>query len=907
MKKLFFLIALALSPVMTFAQTPTGCVLFYGSGLQDSSGNLESAGTITLAPVNATGQPISYRSACKVAGQASARPVTANVVHGAYALYLPDTTLTSPANICFSGTAIDTATGYSLLGPGYTCIQPHGTATGSGDWCQASACDFDLYSPSLSTLAIIQTGPTGPQGATGPTGATGATGTAATIAVGATTTGAAGSNATVTNTGTSSAAVLAFTVPQGAMGATGATGATGTAATVTVGTTTTGAAGSSATVTNTGTSSAAVLAFTVPQGATGATGAAGTIAVGTVSSGTAAVTNVGTPSAAILNFTFPAGGSGTLTNLSAGTWPSWLTPTITNPTTTPSVAVAASAIPNSALANTATTVNGQTCTLGSTCTAAAAAGTLTGATLASGVTGSSLVSAAGGTFGTAAFTATSAYDASGAAATALSSAEAYSANASNLASGTVAAARLPNPTASTLGGVESLASTSHKYLTSISTSGVPAVAQPLSADLSDLGSASGAAQLNASGYLPTAQGGTGEASLTGPRYANGASADTVATSAQLRAAIGAGIYDASGAATTALGNAVALSQAANTIIGNPTAATASLMAMAMPSCSTSGVSALTWITNTGFGCNSISASLSFPQTAGGTINSGGVLFANSGTQLSVSAAGAAGAIMKWGGAATAPGSSGLSESGSVLTNTDTETISSVGGASLPSLLFSGAPYTSGTSTTNFPKLFFQSGSPMAVSTFSTGGTYAGINSPYGFTGDYLAFFQNGYPMIRMNSGGGGYGYISLYGNNGAQNVTISIAANNTLELNNGGPGFFLLSSIGNANGTTLTAGTAAGSSPTIACVTSHGGCSSLSGTVSLTTGTSPTTGVLMTITASTHQVLPDCTANIVLSSSPYTAATNFLWSYTTSLWTLNIGSALSASTAYTISYTCLGF
>lgn len=54
---------------------------------------------------------------------------------------------------------------------------------------------------------------------------------------------------------------------------------------------------------------------------------------------------------------------------------------------------------------------------------AAAAGTLTGTTLASNVVNSSLTSAAGGTFGTAAFTAASAYDVAGAAATALTSAQ----------------------------------------------------------------------------------------------------------------------------------------------------------------------------------------------------------------------------------------------------------------------------------------------------------------------------------------------------------------------------------------------------------------------------------------------------------------------------------------------------
>lgn len=57
--------------------------------------------------------------------------------------------------------------------------------------------------------------------------------------------------------------------------ASGTEGPQGDAATITVGTVTTGAAGSSASVTNSGTSGAAVLDFTIPRGDTGASGGAG--------------------------------------------------------------------------------------------------------------------------------------------------------------------------------------------------------------------------------------------------------------------------------------------------------------------------------------------------------------------------------------------------------------------------------------------------------------------------------------------------------------------------------------------------------------------------------------------------------------------------------------------------------
>lgn len=57
-------------------------------------------------------------------------------------------------------------------------------------------------------------------------------------------------------------------------------------------------------------------------------------------------------------------------------------------------------------------------------------------------------------------------------------------SASNLSAGTLPAARLPNPSASTLGGVESLASTTHQWINTISTSGVPSSTQPAFSDVS---------------------------------------------------------------------------------------------------------------------------------------------------------------------------------------------------------------------------------------------------------------------------------------------------------------------------------------------------------------------------------------------------------------------------------------
>lgn len=72
------------------------------------------------------------------------------------------------------------------------------------------------------------------QGPQGIKGATGAAGTAATIKVGTVTTGAAGTAAKVVNSGTTSAAVLDFTIPQGAKGEKGEKGEQGAGSTVDV-------------------------------------------------------------------------------------------------------------------------------------------------------------------------------------------------------------------------------------------------------------------------------------------------------------------------------------------------------------------------------------------------------------------------------------------------------------------------------------------------------------------------------------------------------------------------------------------------------------------------------------------------------------------------------------------------
>jgi len=88
-----------------------------------------------------------------------------------------------------------------------------------GGFIAKGATDYTLFDGAKITVSGTSLtgyiGPQGPTGATGATGPQGATGTAATIAVGTVTPGEDPEDASVTNSGTSGAAVLDFVLPRG--------------------------------------------------------------------------------------------------------------------------------------------------------------------------------------------------------------------------------------------------------------------------------------------------------------------------------------------------------------------------------------------------------------------------------------------------------------------------------------------------------------------------------------------------------------------------------------------------------------------------------------------------------------------------------------------------------------------
>jgi collagen triple helix repeat protein len=122
-----------------------------------------------------------------------------------------------------SGAGISAGLVLYIAGGGYYSVQ---SVAGNVATCKNLG-----YSGNASQGTVINTGAnvggTGPQGPQGPTGSAGADGTAATVTVGATNTLSPGQSATVTNSGSSAAAVFNFGIPAGAAGATGSAGAAG--------------------------------------------------------------------------------------------------------------------------------------------------------------------------------------------------------------------------------------------------------------------------------------------------------------------------------------------------------------------------------------------------------------------------------------------------------------------------------------------------------------------------------------------------------------------------------------------------------------------------------------------------------------------------------------------------------
>ena len=176
--------------------------------------------------------------------------------------------------------------------------------------------------------------------------------------------------------------------------------------------------------------------------------------------------------------------------------------------------------------------------------------------------------------------------------------------------------------------------------------------------------------------------------------------------------------------------------------------------------------------------------------------------------------------------------------------------------------------------------------------------------------DRGVFYQNGNTIINSGAGanavvinntsGSGTGGFAVY-EGGSNNSTTAFQV--TGSGNTTATGFLQGKFMMGSGTMTLATGAAAGTSPSIACATSHV-CDGVSGTVTLTTGTSPTTGTLATLSfPSTHTNYGNCIVSVASATAVITSNT---WTESTTAVTITANTALSASTAYTVKYWCGG-
>jgi hypothetical protein len=194
-----------------------------------------------------------------------------------------------------------------------------------------------------------------------------------------------------------------------------------------------------------------------------------------------------------------------------------------------------------------------------------------------------------------------------------------------------------------------------------------------------------------SGLLPGANGGTG---------VNNTASLTLGTSNQNWSSLGTGIVKN----TTTTG---ALSDAASSDI----------ISLWTGTCSSS-----TYLNGAG-GCSAPSGSGTVTVVGSGTLTSTALVTGGGSQTLQTSSTTA---TLSSGGALAIPG---------------VGTFSAAGAASTPGVTVTGAPYTAGSATTNFPQLYLNDGT--GPTTFSASGTELGINSPTGFTGNLEDFHING--------------------------------------------------------------------------------------------------------------------------------------------------------------------
>ncbi len=175
--------------------------------------------------------------------------------------------------------------------------------------------------------------------------------------------------------------------------------------------------------------------------------------------------------------------------------------------------------------------------------------------------------------------------------------------------------------------------------------------------------------------------------------------------------------------------------------------------------------------------------------------------------------------------------------------------------------------------------------------------------------DRLLAYQGGQTIINSagssavvvnDSTGSGTGGLIVYGGGASPTAALTV----TSSGNTTAAGFVSGKFYTGNSAMTATAGAGAGTSPTIACATN---CTGAQGTYSITVGTSPAAGTLVTLNfPNTHTNSADCVGNLYLPGTGQ--VTN--WEPVAGVSSLGIkvdGSALTAGSQYKFTYWCGGF
>jgi hypothetical protein len=172
----------------------------------------------------------------------------------------------------------------------------------------------------------------------------------------------------------------------------------------------------------------------------------------------------------------------------------------------------------------------------------------------------------------------------------------------------------------------------------------------------------------------------------------------------------------------------------------------------------------------------------------------------------------------------------------------------------------------------------------------------------GYSAGQLVLNSQGTSSVAVNnvSTSGTGGFVVYEGGASYNTAALAVSSSGNATVT----GFVSAKSLTGSGTMTLATGSASGTSPAIACASSHV-CDGVSGTITLTTGAGPATGTLAILTfPAAHTNYANCIVDVLQAGVGSVGSAT--WSETASALTLTANTALTAATAYTVKYWCGG-